>query len=271
MAKHNLGFQPSPIDDRDRKLVGDDGALFGAVVPPDIPKEHFDLIALMHGINEQGHTNSCVWNAIQTQHYIGQKVKGVPDPKLLSRLYGYFHTRKRTGVQNVDGGCVPREAWKAAAGMGFCTEELWPFDRSKVNTQPDYDATSGAIDQKWLDGYYNIWGLLYGRDVEVKAAISKNHPVVFGSLVDDKFDDYHQATIETLGIPRSTPIGRHMMCAVAYDEEGLWIANSWGLDWGSPDPTGRFSAGFFRMAWEWVNWNQATDWWAIDNAKEFTL
>lgn len=269
MANHNLGFQPSPIDDRDKPLVGDDTALFGAAVAA--PAEHLDLIALMHGINEQGKTNSCVWNAIQTQNYIAQREQGILKPKRLSRLFGYFHTRKRSGHEKIDGGCIPREAWKAAAGMGYCVEDLWPFDRAKVNTPPDFDATSGAIDQQWVSGYYNIWGLLHGRDEEVKMAISKGHPVVFGSLVDDEFDGFTTNSInDIVDIPRSTPIGRHMMCAVAYDEKGLWVANSWGTDWGGPDPTGRFTGGFFRMSWEWVNWHQATDWWAVEYVKEFS-
>ena len=75
MANHSLGFQPSPIDDRDKSLVGDESSLFGAAVVA--PAEYLDLIALMHGINEQGRTNSCVWNAIQTQHYIAQREQGV--------------------------------------------------------------------------------------------------------------------------------------------------------------------------------------------------
>lgn len=269
MARHQLGLVPSPIDDRDKKLVGDDDALFGtSIITP--PKEHLDLLLLIHGVNDQSITNSCVWNALQTQHHIVQRKQGVRNPKLMSRLFGYFHTRKRTGDEKRDLGCIPREAWKAAAGMGFCTEELWPFDPAEVNAPPDFDATAGAIDQQWVRGYYNIWGLLHGRDEEVKMAISKGHPVVFGSLVDDHFDSYStRDTSDTLGIPRSVPIGRHMMCAPAYDEKGLWVVNSWGLGWGGPDPTGTFPGGFFRMSWEWVNWHQALDWWAVEFAKEF--
>lgn len=265
-----LGYIPSPIDDRDLKLVGDENSLFGTtslITPPD---ECFALFDHIDRVNDQSITQSCVWNAIQSQHWIRQSAQGTTPKRRLSRLFGYWMTRHRTDDERVDGGCIPREAWKAAANMGFCTEELWPFDPGRVNDQPDLDAVSGAIDQQWLTGYYNLWGLT-GRDNEVRLAIAQNHPVVFGTLVDDRFQDYRSSMPDdTLGIPRSTPVGRHMMCGVGYDEKGLWVLNSWGLSWGCPDPTGRFPGGFFRMSWEWVNWYQATDFWAVKFAEEFS-
>ncbi|KKM87276.1 hypothetical protein LCGC14_1270590, partial [marine sediment metagenome] len=136
----------------------------------------------------------------------------------------------------------------------------------KVNRKPDFDAYAGGIDQKWINGYYMLWGLT-GRDSEVRQAISQGHPVIFGTVIDDKFDDFRGG--DTLGIPKSAPIGRHMMCGVAYDGDGLWVVNSWSKFWGGADPTGKFPGGFFRMGWDWVNWAQATDWWAVRYAKEF--
>jgi hypothetical protein len=265
-----LGYIPSPIDDRDLKLVGDADSMFGAVAAAP-PKQSYDLIQHIDWVNDQQTSNSCVWNGIQTAHWIRQGRQGTAQEKKrrLSRMFGYWNTRKRNGDESRDQGCIPREAWKAAATMGFCTEALWPFEISKVNQKPDLDAFTGAIDQQWLTGYYNLWGLT-GRDNEARLAISQGHPVVFGTLIDDKFTTYKAATPdETVGIPKSVPVGRHMMCGVGYDEKGLIVANSWGLGWGTPDPSHRFPGGFFRMAWEWVNWFQATDFWAVKFAEEF--
>lgn len=263
------GYIPSPIDDRDLRLVGDDNALFGATsLSP--PGEHYGLIQHLDFVNDQQTTESCVWNAIQTQHYIALGHRGVTKRERLSRLFGYWFSRFRHGGQKLDIGTIPREAWKAAATMGFCKESLWPFDIARVNDKPDFDAISGAIDQQWVKGYYNIYGVKYARDEEVRMAISKGHPVVFGSMVNKPFLTYREAhQTDALEIPRENPIGRHMMCAVAYDDLGLWVVNSWGLDWGAADPTGKFPAGFFRMSWDWVNWSQATDFWAVDYAIDF--
>lgn len=268
MLEHALGYQPSPIDDNDYKLVGDDNSLFGASFGVTAPPVHYENIKHIDWIKDQSITNSCVWQAMQQQHWVAQGVQGTSPRRKLSVLLGYWATRQRVGFEKVDKGCLPREAWKAAAAMGFCEEKLWPFDAGLVNAKPDFDAWAGAIDQKWVKGYFNIYGM-QGRKLEVMQAISQGHPVVLGTVIDRAFDKFRSSTVkETLGIPTGF-IGRHMMCAVAYDEQGLWVVNSWGENWGCPDPTGKFSGGFFRMSWDWLNWFQVTDLWAVTFAKEF--
>jgi intein/homing endonuclease len=212
--------------------------------------------------------HNCVWQSIQQQHFIAQGVHGIADRKPLSVMFGYWHTRNRGGTEKLDLGCFPRLAWQATKGMGFCEEKMWAFDPADINRPPDFDATAAAIDQQWIEGYYNIWGLS-GRAEEVRSAISQGHPVIFGTIVDDDFKRYK-------GIKNPEPLkppkgfsGRHMMCAVAYDQDGLWVLNSWGKDWGASDPSGFHSGGFFRMSWEWVAWHQVTDWWAVKIPKEF--
>jgi len=268
MAKHALGYQPSPIDDNDYRLVGNDTALFGVSFGVAAPSKHYENIRFIDWVNDQSITQSCVWQALQQQHWVAQGVQGTRNRKKLSRLFGYWMTRKRREQHKNDSGCLPREAWKAAAAMGFPEEKIWPFDPGNVNAKPDFDAISGAIDQKWVKGYYNITGL-QGRKQEVMQAISQGHPVVLGTIIDETFDDYRSSkTNEALPIPKGF-LGRHMMCAVAYDEQGVWIINSWSENWGCPDPAGKFSGGFFRMSWEWLNWFGVTDLWAVTFAKEF--
>ena len=269
MNTHALGYQPSPIDDNDYKLVGDANSLFGANFGVAAPPKHYENIRHIDFIRDQSITNSCVWQAMLQQHWIAQGVQGTSPRKKLSVLYGYWNTRKRTGFEKADRGCLPREAWKAAAAMGFPEEKMWPFDPGNVNAKPDFDAIAAAIDQRWVKGYYNIYGM-QGRKLEVMQAISQGHPVVLGTVIDSAFDKFRGGVHDTLGIPTGF-IGRHMMCAVAYDEEGLWVVNSWGENWGSPDPTGKFKGGFFRMSWEWLNWFQVTDLWAVTYAKEFSV
>jgi len=265
-----FGYIPSPEDKRDLKTVGDDTALFGSKFGASVPTEHYNWLRFVEWIRDQGITSSCVWNAMQQQHFVRLGIRGISKRIPMSRLFGYWHTRHRNGSHTRDFGCIPREAWKAAAGMGFCKETLWPFDEGRVNDKPDFDATSGAVDQKWLEGYYMIWGLT-GRDNEVRQCIAKGHPVVFGTVVDQDFQDYRNGRITDVLKPPRGNKGRHMMCGVAYDTDGLWVINSWGKHWGSPDPTGKLPGGFFRMSWEWVNWSQATDWWAVEFAQNFVV
>jgi len=261
------GYIPSPPDERDFPLVGTGGnALFGAL-DDYVPVAHLPMIAHLDGINDQGGSSSCVWQGMQQQHYVALGVHGVRSRRRLSVMFGYHLTRRRGGTQLVDGGCVPRLAWKVAADSGFCPEDLWPFNEAEINRPPSLDAVAGAIDQRWVEGYYHILGS--PREDEVRQALSSNHPLVFGTIIDQSFGRYKGSGLSTDPMPPpSGNTGRHMMCAVGYDQDGLWVVNSWGR-WGCGDPTGRFDHGFFHMSWEWVNWYGATDWWAIRYPKMY--
>lgn len=266
-----FGFTPSPHDDRDRPLVGAlgaAGALFGAV-PGELPAEHYTLIAHLDEVLDQKSTESCVLHAIRQQHWLAQHVQGAKKVGKLSVLFGYWAARQRLGREHLDTGCQPREAWKALAALGFPKDSLWPFAENRVNLKPDFDAFSGAVDQKWLSGYYAVTGH-ESREQEIKTALSRNHAVVLGTVVDPAFTKYQSRGIQdVLGPPRGFA-GRHMMCAVGYDIWGLWLVNSWGEgDWGCPDPLGRFRGGFCRMSWEWLNSYHVTDIWVATAAKEF--
>lgn len=262
------GYLPSPADDRDRLVVGNPRALFGSSAAS-APASNFALIKHLDFINDQGHTESCVWQAIQTQHYVALGHRKVRDRKRLSVLFGYWFTRSRTQSHRTDLGCVPREAWKVAANLGFCADELWPFREESVNVKPSFDAISGAIDQQWLQGYYAVKGQRYTVPAEICLAIDCGHPVVLGSVIDATFMTWRGSSNDTLGPPAGAPVGHHMMCALAYDEKGLWVVNSWGGDFGSPDPTGRFPAGWCRMGWDWVESSLVSDIWAVDYTENF--
>jgi hypothetical protein len=263
--ERGLGYIPSEEDPKDYKVLGDENSLFGVSTSIVSPAEHLELLTYVDFVRDQGGTQSCVWQAIQQQHYVALGANGVSSRKALSVLFGYWQTRKKLGLESLDMGCMPRLAWKAAQDMGFCPDDLWPFDEPEVNRPPSLDATAGAIDQKWIDGYYSIWGVT-NRIEEVKLALSQNHPVVFGTGVDRAFKSFRSDEDKLLHTPAGEIVGRHMMCALAYDAEGLWVVNSWGKDWGVPDPSGIFRGGFFHMAWDWVEWIGCTDWWAVKYA-----
>jgi C1A family cysteine protease len=222
----------------------------------------------MDFICDQKTTESCVLNAKQQLHWIGQGVQGAKTRVRMSRLFGYYNSRCKHGSQNVDMGTMPRSSWKAIAGLGVCPETDWPFDTSEVNTKPTWKAYKNAIDQKWLKGYYQIYEFGAARCERVKQALSQNHPVIFGMGVGPEFESYKSGV---LPIP-SEILGLHMVCAVGYDQEGLIIANSWGEDWGIPAPDfeSKFKGGFAKLSWDLVGWYGASDWWVAEQVVEFT-
>ncbi len=265
--ERGLGYIPSPIDDRDFKIVGDATSLFGYSLPA-APDEDLELCRLVDRVNNQISTQTCVLQALQQGHYVSLGHHGKP-LEYMSVLAGYWDARKRGGTEKYDMGCYPRLAWQAMSGTGFCKEKFWPFDPAKVNRPPSFDVRAAAIDQKWIDGYYQLWGLT-DRVEELKATISQGNPVTVGTIVDDAFKKYRSDGAEPLEHPTQFG-GRHMMLALGYDMYGLWVLNSWGEKWGAPDPFGRFKGGWFRMGWQWVRWPQTTDLWAVTVPKEFAL
>lgn len=266
--KRGTGCLESPADPRDHPIVGTDTALLGVGEAP--PDRSMEMIEFVDYVNDQGPTESCVLQAIQSQHYVAMRRLGVATPPRMSRLWGYWHARRLGSIAQVDKGCTPRLAWKALAKCGFCREVFWPFDTNKVNTPPSFDATARAVDQTWVQGYYRVWGLT-GTSYEVRQAIAAGHPVVFGTPVDHRFMDYEHpvaSPAQVLQYPSGPIAGRHMMLAVAYDPESLWVLNSWG-NWGHEAPGSLIPHGFFRMAWDWVDNPAASDWWAVRLAQPF--
>ncbi|KKN30578.1 hypothetical protein LCGC14_0832420, partial [marine sediment metagenome] len=94
--KHKTGYIESPPDERHRPVQ----QLWGRVQPVAEPAQHLDLIQHMDFVEDQGPTNSCVWNALGQQHYIALGEQSVTDRKKLSRLFGYYNTRVQHHGEN---------------------------------------------------------------------------------------------------------------------------------------------------------------------------
>jgi hypothetical protein len=263
MAKRPRGYIPSPFDHRDRRV----NQLIGGK-PMKLPSAS-SLLSLVDFMNDQGKSNSCVLNAIQQLHYVASKRGGIVQPKRISRLFGYYNSRLRHGMADIDLGTIPREAFKAISGLGMCEEGgVWPFDLKKVNQKPTPAAYRAAFDQKWLTGYYAVWEPAEDRIAAIQRALAQGHGVVLAMQIGDAFENYKSGLIG----PTVDIDGGHMVYAAGYDQEGLWIVNSWGEDWGTvpPELEGRFRGGFGKLAWETVAWSGISEVWAASWAVEFS-
>jgi hypothetical protein len=267
MANRPKGHIQSPPDSRDKPIEH----LIGAAASS--PTEYFELLRYLDFINDQLSTESCVLNAMQQLQYVLQGVQGVQNRKPFSRLFGYYNSRAKHGVETVDMGTIPRCAWQALSGLGFCHEALWPFDESKVNQKPAPETYTDAFDQKWMDGYYVIYQQGDDRVAAIQQALSQNNPIVLASQVGTAYEEY---TNGDLGIPTDVK-GSHMTCGVAYDATGLWIVNSWNQFWGNVPKflrdvkPGKFNGGFGHMTWDFVKWLGVSDIWAASISPQFLV
>ena len=117
-----------------------------------------------------------------------------------------------------------RGAMKGWYKHGACREAAWPSKKkgSRLTTPRQRD----ALDRP-LGNYFRVRHLHLSH---LHAALAEVG-VLYASA--DVHAGWRNPDRETGRIPhRSTNIGGHAFAIVGYDQEGLWIQNSWGRDWG---------------------------------------
>lgn len=251
---NRLGYLPDLPDERDL----DFGALSLSIGST---PSSADVLSSLLGdlILDQSITNSCVAHAIAYATYVCHRKAGNPTPKLLSRLFLYWATRKRHGAENIDGGTYIREAMKALATLGFCPEKDWPFDPGEVNAQPAWNAFRMASDQKMPIGYFRISSIGDQRVEDVRRALANGDPVVFGTEVGEEFVT---DTTRRIFDPPESSVGGHAMCLLEYDPISFRGPQSWGRS--------AHDNGWFALSPEYIASPLTRDLWAFRTVPAFT-
>lgn len=248
-AVRSYGRLPSPPDSRDKPAA----LLLTGAAPP--PPSNDSLLRYVR-IHDQSITNTCVWFATaQALRVLLMSRDGATDP-WISTAFGYWNTLKLQGLGFSDRGCIPRVALDALLKGGFCDESAWPFDEAKVLMQPVPGAYVAAYDQRLLTGYYRLTSFGDQLLFDVKRAINAGFCVIWGSPVDQKYEDFDGSYI--MGIPQGPMKGQHQRCLVGYTETHFIEANSWSNSWGSN--------GFGLISPEFITWDRAGDFWVFDAA-----
>ena len=108
--------------------------------------------------------------------------------------------------------------------MGVCSRGSWPF---KTNPAHQGDLTIDRAKEArstTLGAYYRLRPVVS----DYHAALSETGVVVASSR-------YHRgwaAPLEGTIIQAPSAAGGHAFAIIGYDEDGFWIQNSWGSDWG---------------------------------------
>ena len=189
----------------------------------------------MREIENQGSTGSCVANATVSSLELLAKKAGLDIN--LSRLFLYFNLREPyTDLKGKDIGSYLRDGFKMCNQYGICTEDVWEFDVSKVNTKPSDEAYTKArenIAQEYkriLTDEYQI--------TRMKIAVAKGYSIIISMRLGKTF--YELGSIKDLAKQdykglQDDSIGGHAMNVVGYDDElgGFIVENSWGSSWGA--------------------------------------
>ena len=120
-----------------------------------------------------------------------------------------------------------RGAIRGWYNMGVCTEELWPY----VENENDQNLTvTRAKDARknTLGAYYRLRHDL----VDFHCALNEVGALYVSANVHtgwrkSKITPEHCIPFE------HTTLGGHAFAIIGYNEEGFWVQNSWGKDWGN--------------------------------------
>ncbi len=179
-----------------------------------------------------------------------------PQPQL-SRLFIYSLARSlmdedhdNQGDINVDAGVYIRLCFEVLSRFGICTEDLWPYDPTKVYVSPSLMAMRQAVGHR-IHSYYRITESGDDRLEAIVAALRGKHPVVFGTSIDAAFQITSGADV--IDRPTGNIVGAHAMIIVGYQNGLFKVKNSWGSHWRG-DGYCYFTPAY--LAWEetWDLW-----------------
>lgn len=211
-------------------------------------------------VYNQGKLGSCTANAISAAYEYDQLTQDEPDPFCPSRLFIYYNERELEGNVNIDSGGHLRDGIKTIARIGVVPETEWPYDVKKFREKPDSKCYEDAKDHRAVK-YRRV-----RQDLEqLKEALSRNYPFVFGFAVYESFEKDEVAKTGNMPMPSKEDklLGGHAVMAVGYDDDRkvFIIRNSWGQDWGDE--------GYFYMPYKYIeNQDLAADFWTVTRVRD---
>jgi C1A family cysteine protease len=248
-ARRNFGWKPQLPDPRDHVFRVPE------VVAAAIPSHLTKATHLMPPVWDQGDAGSCTGNGTAAALAYDRHRQGgsLFTP---SRLMLYYDGRSYEGTQGYDAGAAIRDVVAGAVNIGVCDEAYWPYDLSRLTTQPTQQAYAHAT--------YKIasYEALPAQDLStIKATLAAGCVIVFGFTVFSNFMTKAVATTGLVPMPAGVNEGGHCVVACGYNSKDyVLFRNSWGTGWGDPD-----FPGYGWMPGGMIsNPNVASDFWVIN-------
>lgn len=232
---------------------------------------------------DQGNLGSCVWNGAASMMRYERSLLGLPD-FTASRLFGYYFTRRQLylkfdgsethGWEQIDSGCVIRDAMLVLDADGIIPEDEWPYDDGpdRFTVRPPqtllHKALSETIDSIGAKNK-DASNLRYLRIPDTSdladpvqrliRCLEAGHPIIAGYSLYESFDSDHTSLTGEVSIPSNDEkfVGGHLMTIVDHDPitETFVNLNSWDYDWGD--------RGFCHIPYEYYRMGLAVDFWTV--------
>lgn len=229
MTLKKMGWRPSSGDLGIQKFtVSNTVKMLGASTPTDqyIITENVPVF-------DQLQLDSCVANATCGMLEVLMGLQNPASVVALSRLFVYWNARFAIDETKEDKGSFIHDALNSLVNKGVCLESTWPYEESKVFTQPNIEAFKQG-DDNTLNSFSHIQSSGANRLADIEAAVRANHPVVFGTEVGAELQHY-DGNLDTVFNYPTTSIGGHAMLVVGVRRNPdlqFYIRNSWGPNWG---------------------------------------
>ena len=218
-------------------------------------------------VYDQGRIGSCTANAIAGAFEFELLKQKLAD-FMPSRLFIYYNERSIEGHTQTDSGAMIRDGIKVVAGLGVCSEKIWPYDDTPPAIPGGVWPAGAAAGEKPPAAAYTAAtrseAVAYQRIgqnlAQLKGCLAGGYPFVLGFTVYDSFESPQVAATGVVPMPTSdeAAIGGHAVLAVGYDDatSQFLVRNSWGAGWGM--------GGYFTMPYAYVtDAGLAKDFWTI--------
>lgn len=215
-----LNVRPDGLDFRDCMYTP---ALVEVPIRRDLTEYHLVGVPIL----DQKKEAACIGYALATvAHYLLRTRKNQPDAAEVSPHLFYDLARRYDEWAGVDyEGASCRGAMKGWFKHGVCAKGHW---KSNGKLPPLTDRLAQDAAMRPLGAYFRV----NHKDLVAMHAALAEVGVLFASATVHAGWDKDQVKADGLITPSAQLRGGHAFAIVAYDQDGFWIQNSWGADWG---------------------------------------
>ena len=234
-----LNARPDGVDFRDQMYVP-------TLVEVPLHRDLADYRKIQAPILDQGSEGACTgYGLAAVANYLLRVRKTTPDPDPVSprMLYALARRYDEWAGEDYEGSSC-RGAVKGWYKHGVCADVVWTSGSDMPPVLSHENAVEAA--RRPLGAYFRV---NHKSLVAMHAAITETGVLYASAIVHEGWSKVDRDGL----IPfEQEPLGGHAFAIVDYDQDGFWIQNSWGDDWGHE--------GFARISYQdWLE--NGTDVW----------